>query len=286
MKIVTAPPSDTKPFRGFLKWVGGKKRLAPILASLMPPSIGSYYEPMAGSAALFFWLRSNAYQASKFTLNDVNRELMQTFEAVRDAPEDIIQILDLDGFKDTSEEMYLKIRDIDPDTLSLPGVAARMIYLNRLCYNGLYRVNRSGKFNAPYGRYENPRVCNPDAIKTASGYLKSVRLLNRSYESILDSVRAGDFVYFDPPYVPVSTTSNFVNFTRSGFSKIDHEALASLVAELNRKNVQVLLSNSDTPLTRLLYKAYRIRTVGVPRSVNSVGEGRGPVDEIVVSNYE
>jgi DNA adenine methylase len=241
---------------------------------------------MAGSAALFFWLRSSGYQVPGFTLSDLNSELIQTFEAVRDAPQDVIQFLDLDAFKDTSEKMYLKIRSIDPSTLSPPGVAARMIYLNKLCYNGLYRVNKAGKFNTPYGQYENPKVCNPEAIHTASECLKEVRLLNVSYEHVLNTATAGDFVYFDPPYVPVSTTSNFVNFTRTGFSKGDHEILASVVRELTQKNVQVLLSNSDTPITRSLYKEYRIRTIGVPRSVNSVGEGRGPVDEIVVSNYE
>jgi len=267
----------------FLKWAGGKGRLLPELIARLPKSFAGYHEPHVGSGALFFELASRGV-LSQVYLSDSNPSLIDTYVAVRDQVEDVIAILKKHQKKHDQDYYYL-VRALDPSRLTLAGRAARVIYLNRTCYNGLYRENKSGQFNVPFGRYENPTICDGANLRNVSRALSEVDIARRGYVSVIDWAKPGDFVYFDPPYHPLSATSSFTAYDRNGFTADDQRGLRDVFAELARRGVSVMLSNSDTPLIRELYAGFNIDRVYASRSINSKGNRRGKIAELIVCSH-
>ena len=265
--------------RPFLKWAGGKRQLLAAIQEALPVRIANYYEPFVGGGAVFFGLRfANA------TLGDVNEELINAYCMVRDEPAALTDSLAHHQRKH-SRTHYYAVRAQKTATLEPVARAARLIYLNKTCFNGLYRVNRKGAFNVPIGSYAAPAICDAGNLAAAGRALAGVGLLCGDYRALADRAGAGDFVYFDPPYVPVSSSSSFVAYARGGFNSEDQAALADLFGKLGRRGVQCMLSNSRVPAVLELYKDHNIRVVRANRAVNSVGAGRGKVAEVLVTNY-
>lgn len=269
--------------RPFLKWAGGKTQLADAILDRMPLSFDTYHEPFVGSGAIFFRL----YRERKIrhaVLSDINAELIDTYIAIRDHVFDVIAVLENYPY---DKEFYYEIRGKDPWTLDLPERAARMIYLNKTGYNGLYRVNRQGKFNVPFGRYKSPKYLDRDNLLAVSQALRNVEILCVSFETITERVKPGDWVYFDPPYVPLSQTANFTSYQPNGFGVKEQEKLRDVCLELTRKGVYITLSNSDTSVIRLLYPPayFSMDEVLANRAINCNGAKRGKITELVITNY-
>lgn len=265
----------------FLKWAGGKTQLLAQFAPLFPApgSYARYVEPFLGGGAVFFAMRPPVA-----VLADVNAEIVDCYEAVRSCPEDVIRALDKHEY---TSDHYYRVRADKPKGLA--ARAARTIYLNKTGYNGLYRVNRSGGFNVPMGRYTNPGFRSPTlfaTLRACSVALASAKLVPGDFERMLGDAGVGDFVYLDPPYVPVSETSDFTSYVPGGFGWADQERLAAACVALSGRGARFMLSNSDTPAVRALYDRFRVDTVRAARSINSKGSGRGQVGEVVVRNYE
>ncbi len=269
--------------RPFLKWAGGKGQLLPELIARLPEDFAAYHEPHVGSGALFFELATHG-ALSQVYLSDANPSLIDTYLAVRDHVEDVISTLRKHQKKHDRDYYYL-VRAIDPSRLPLAGRAARVIYLNKTCYNGLYRENRRGQFNVPFGRYQNPTICDAANLRNVSRVLQGVDIARRGYASVLDYAQPGDFVYFDPPYHPVSATSSFTAYDSHGFGEDDQRRLRDVFAELARRGVCAMLSNSDTRLIRELYADFRIERVYASRSINSKGGQRGKIAELIIRCY-
>jgi len=269
---------DVEPLRAtpFLKWVGGKSRLLPELLRHLPARMKRYHEPFVGGGALFF-----AAQPKRASLSDVNAELVHTYTEVRD---DVAGVLDALARHVYEREHFEMVRALEPESLSPSARAARFIYLNKTCFNGLWRVNKSGKFNVPFGRYTAPRFCDPATLLRASHALQNVTITHQTYAEAALAAAPGDFVYFDPPYDPVSPTASFTGYSASPFLWTQQEELAAVCAQLNRRGVRFLLSNSATPRIRSLYAQFEQRIVRAPRSINSKADARGNVDEILVFN--
>ncbi|SEL43255.1 DNA adenine methylase [Parapedobacter koreensis] len=267
----------------FLKWVGGKRQLLDAISSMKPAQFGSYYEPFVGGGAVLFHL-----QPKRATINDANAELINVYNVIRNTPNELVE--DLVTHENEADYFY-RIRALDrlPAYADLPAVrrASRLIYLNKTCYNGLYRVNSAGEFNTPFGRYKNPNFINAPTIKAVSKYLNTptIRILNVDYEKALADASRNDFVYLDPPYHPVSQTANFTGYVQGGWDEDDQIRLRNVCDELNARGVKFLLSNSATPFIGDLYANYRIHTVKATRSVNSDAAKRGEVDEYLICNY-
>ncbi len=267
--------------RPVLKWVGGKGQLLPELLRRLPDRFEVYHEPFVGGGALFFELASQA-RINKAYLSDINSSLIDVYIGLRDCVDDVVIHLQQHRHE---RDYYYKVRAIDPTALSLPERAARVIYLNKTCYNGLYRENRAGQFNVPFGRYANPTICDEPNLRAASAILQQADIARRRFDTILDYAKTGDFVYFDPPYVPLSPTANFTAYDRDGFGPDDQRQLRDVFAELGRRGVRAMLSNSDTPFVRELYRGFPIEQVFAARAVNSKANGRGKVAEVLVLNY-
>jgi DNA adenine methylase len=276
-----APAPHAARARPFLKWAGGKGQLLDQFRPLLPRECANYFEPFAGGAALFFSLHRRF--RGNVVLSDINRELVDCYLAVQTRVEDVIRALEVHVY---SAVHYYRVRDIDPDGVSLPERAARTIYLNRAGYNGLYRVNRAGRFNVPFGRHTNPLLCNAEKLRACSAALAGVKIEVRDFEEVLTNAKERDFVYFDPPYVPLSDTADFTSYVAGGFDWHEQERLAGVFGELANGGVRVMLSNSDTPAVRRLYAGFRIHTVSAPRSINSNANRRGKVGEVVVRNFD
>ncbi len=265
----------------FLKWAGGKTRLLTQYAPFLPPveSIHCYYEPFLGSAALFFYL-----QPARALLSDRNQKLIELYCVVRDDVESILPIL---RQHKNERDYFYAVREMDPADLDPAGRAARLIYLNKTCYNGLYRENSQGKFNVPFGRYKRPRICDEPRLRAASAALQGKQLCVSDFAEVVATAGPGDFVYFDPPYVPLSQTSNFTSYDRYGFSAEDHRRLAETFHELTAHGCRAMLSNSNAPLVYELYdnRGYQLHEVQGRRSINSKADRRGPVTELLITNY-
>ncbi len=272
--------ADVKPV---LKWAGGKRQLLePILAFVeraFPNRIEKYYEPFAGGAAVFFALVARG-KFERARLSDMNADLIRVYTALRDDADSVI--LELEKLLELghSEEVYYKVRARRPVKAS--ARAARLIYLNRTGYNGLYRVNRSGEFNVPFGRYKTPRILDQSRLLTAAEALQGVELAVEDFEASCKPAKRGDFVYFDPPYVPLSKTASFAAYHSSAFDLAEHARLAKTFAKLTKRGVSTLLSNSDTPETRELFREFDWTTVQATRAINSNGKRRGAVSELLV----
>lgn len=270
--------------RPFLKWAGGKGQVLPRLLAELPSSFGNYHEPFLGGGALFFALcRQGRMAGRKIYLGDSNEELICTYKAIRDNVEGVIRKLKPLKY---DEDQFYEVRAMNPATM-LPTVkAARMIYLNRTCFNGLYRVNKKGRFNVSWGRYTDPLICDEPNLRAVSAVLAGVDFMDTSFEAAASKAKSGDFVYLDPPYLPASATANFTNFTRFGFSINDHEWLLQMFQNMAGIGVFVLLSNSDNEWTRERYSFNnRIMEVRARRSINSKGTSRGKVKELLIASY-
>lgn len=260
----------------FLKWVGGKRQLLPDLRLRFPAFDGRYHEPFLGGGAVFFDLGPD-----RAVLSDRNEELIDCFCAVRDHTDEVIAQLRKHVYE---REHYYEVRAVRPEKLTKIQRAARMIYLNKAGFNGLYRVNSKGEFNVPFGRHKNPNICDESNILACAQALQGTTILCRSFEMVETTAEAGDFVYFDPPYIPLSATS-FTSYQRNGFGMYAQELLAKVYELLDKKGVHVMLSNSDVPWIHERFKKFRISLVKARRNVNSVCSGRGFVGEVVVTNY-
>ena len=273
--------------RPFLKWAGSKKQLLAAFDAFYPPAdqVHAYHEPFLGSGAVFFHLRSRL-QAVPSLLADNNHELITTFTAVQGKVKAVITELQRHERKH-SETHFYEVRSQVPEELPDDVArAARFIYLNKTCFNGLYRVNSRGLFNVPMGRYVRPTIADAESLIRASAALQGANLRTGHFSEVLEHAQAGDFVYFDPPYVPLSGTAYFTAYTKGLFGPEDQGQLAQVYRELADRGCRVMLSNSDAPLVRQLYKRFRIIDVQARRNINSRGDRRGPVTEVVVLNYD
>ena len=272
--------------RPFLKWVGGKGQLLPELVKRieLAGDFGRYHEPFVGGGALFFELhRSGRLNKRRKTyLSDNNPRLIETYEVVRDDVEKLIGQLKQHKAKN-EHDYYYDVRAKVPR--SKTKRAARIIYMNKTCYNGLYRENRKGEFNVPFGRYKNPQICDEENLRECSEALKSVHIEARHFEAVVQKAHDGDLVYFDPPYHPVSKTASFTGYAKGGFDENAQRLLARVYKELHDQGVKVLLSNSYTDFILDLYKDFRVDEVAATRAVNSRADRRGKVSEVLVRNF-
>jgi DNA adenine methylase len=279
--------SSLKPL---LHWAGGKRQLLPELISRKPEKFGRYYEPFLGAGALLF-----ALAPKRATVNDTNEELVNLYRIIRQNPDELIQVLE--GYASDNnfggrEDTFNRLRNMDraDNWDQVPPVirAARTIYLNRMCFNGLYRVNSKGQFNTPIGTKQKFTV-EAETIRAIGQYLKKndVTIFEEDFVKGIKSSRPGDFVYFDPPYYPASETANFTSYTSDGFNRDDQVRLRDWMIDLTRRGVFVMLTNSDTGFVRELYryKCFEIAEVQARRSINSAGNKRGPVGELIITNY-
>ena len=263
-------------------WVGGKRQLMFELLENIPKSYNRYFEPFIGGGALFFELKpNNAY------ISDMNEELINLYQVVRDNVEELIKDLQK---HDISKEYFMQIRNIDRtkkyQNWSDVKKASRFIYLNRTCFNGMYRVNSKGEFNVPFGNYKNPRIIDENNLINCSNLLQKTEIKNADFSKILNYIQKGDFVYFDPPYVPLNETSSFTSYTKDGFDIDMQFKLRDICDELDSMGVKFMLSNSDTKLVNELYANYEIKKVFASRQINANPNGRGKITEVLVKNYD
>lgn len=271
---------DDAPLRPFVKWVGGKRALLPALTAHAPRKFGRYHEPFVGGGALFFDLAHRRALARGAALSDNNERLVRAYRGVRNAVEDVIARL---RSYPHEKDFYLRMREHPVDLGCDAEVAAWFIYMNRTGYNGLYRVNQHNRFNVPFGDYRNPKICDPEGLRACSRALACAELRCEPFDLVAERAEPGDFVYFDPPYVPLSATSSFTSYTASGFGPVHQQKLADVARSLKSRGVHVLLSNSAAPLVRELYRdGFETVEVHAPRSVNSRGDGRGKIVELLM----
>ena len=270
----------------FLKWAGGKRRLARHLAALCPDRIERYVEPFLGSGALFLYLAQTRPGFSAL-LSDSNAELVNVYRCVRDSVSELAGALEAHErrYYKNPERHYYHVRD-DCKPQDRVERAARMIFLNKTCYNGLYRVNRAGRFNVPHGTYVRPAICNKDALLSASEILNraGVSIRRADYCSAISACKPGDLVYLDPPYLPLTKTASFTDYTSESFGYDDHVALAKEFQRLSNLGCTVVLSNSNSARTRRLYEGFAMQTVGINRSINCNASRRTGQSELVVTN--
>ena len=268
-----------------VKWVGGKRQLLPVITPLLPKRITTYCEPFVGGGAVLF-----SRQPTTAYINDINCELINLYEVIKDHVDVLIE--SLEKHKNESEYFY-RIRDLDRDkeeyvTLSNIERASRVLFLNKTCYNGLFRVNSSGEFNSPFGHYKNPNIVNAPTLRAVSNYFNTANIVfsSNDYATVLENLPRGSFVYLDPPYDPVSDTSNFTGYARGGFGRDEQVRLRECCDSLNRRGIKFMLSNSSTDFIKEQYSEYNITIVQAKRAINSDATKRGEVDEVVVRNYE
>jgi DNA adenine methylase len=269
----------------FLKWAGGKLQLIEQFENLFPRKFRNYYEPFIGSGAVFFYVKSKL-KPNKVLLSDTNEELINCFLIVRDKPSELVELL-LNHRKKHSKEHYYAVRSIESNRLDSVNRAARLIYLNKTCFNGLYRVNSKGQFNVPFGDYKSPSIFDKNILFQASQLLQGVDLKVMTFEKVLDFAGKDDFVYFDPPYIPLSKTSSFTRYSKSDFSMKEQKRLSEVFETLDSRGCFLMVSNSDHALTRELYRQHKKNTVVVraKRMINSVGSKRGAINELIITNY-
>ena len=279
-------PSGTESYgaKPFLQWVGGKRGLIPQYEKLFPQKFNRYIEPFLGGGAIFFHLK-----ATQAVLNDSNPELISAYEAIRDNPLQVVELLELLKARH-SIELYNSIRNLDRDLerfsqFNKNEVAARMIYLNQTCFNGVYRVNKHGQFNVPIGSSLNRLICDKPTLLKASEALKKTDIHCIDFDKVLIQAKKGDFVYLDPPYFPISQYSDFTRYTKEKFHQADQVRLKESFDYLHKKGCKVMLSNSNCDFIKNLYKSYKIHTVYSGRTLNANTSKRGKISELVVTNY-
>lgn len=283
--------NHSNPPKSFIKWAGGKRQLLPEILPRVPAFSGSYYEPFLGGGALLF-----ALQPKRAVLNDLNSQLIDLYLTVKYEAETLIERLEeLQSMHMQDEDKAGFYKSIANQDRAVGGVwklgtidrAARFIYLNKTGFNGLYRVNKAGFYNVPYGKRDKPQICDYAAIRAACEYLRNnqTQFKNESFFTACADAGAGDFVYLDPPYDPVSKTANFATYQAGGFSKDDQRMVLELCEDLTRRGAAWMVSNNDTPFIRDLFSGYNIEIVKARRNINCNGSGRGAVDEVLIRNY-
>lgn len=269
-----------------VKWVGGKRQLLNSIKTLVPSKFTTYCEPFVGGGAVLFSL-----QPSKAVINDLNSDLMTVYQVIQTDVDNLI--VELSQHENTPEHFY-QVRDMDRDKagyqkLSDVQKAARLLYLNKTCYNGLFRVNSSGEFNSPFGYYKNPNIVNESVLRAVSNYMNTcdIKLCNQDFAGVLKQLPEGSFVYLDPPYDPVSDTASFTGYNKGGFDRNEQIRLKECCDDLSRRGIKFLLSNSSTKFIRDLYQNqnYIIKIVEAKRAINSVASKRGAVKEVLIRNY-
>ena len=269
----------------FTKWTGGKRQLLPIIKELMPETYNDYYEPFIGGGALFFDIAPE-----RAVINDYNSELTNCYQQIKDNPQELIDLLKYHQ-ENNSKDYYLQLRSADRDdrinNMSDVQRAARILYMLRVDFNGLYRVNSKNQFNVPYGSYKNPKIVDENLVSAISTYLNNnqIEIKKGDFEKAVLDVQPGDFVYFDPPYIPLTQTSSFTSYTHEGFSLEDQVRLRDTVKKLTEKGVFVMLSNSSSQVAVELYKEFNIHYVDVNRTNGAKANSRGRIKEIIVTNY-
>lgn len=278
--MTVASSTRTRP-RPFLKWAGGKGRLIEQYEPYFPRHFQHYYEPFLGGGAIFFHL-ADRFRAA--TLTDINAELVNVYACVRDRVEALIQQLSEHRARH-SHSYYYAVRAQTQLTCPVQR-AARLIYLNKTCFNGLYRENAKGHFNVPMGRYKNPNICDAAALRLAAHALRRTRIACQPFEAVLSAAyEETDLVYFDPPYHPISHTSNFTGYNRYGFNATDQERLHATFVALAQRGVRVMLSNSDCPFIRELYQDFYVHTIRAARAINANARRRGKITELLITSY-
>jgi DNA adenine methylase len=279
-------PTDSVVPRPFLKWAGGKSQLLAQYGELFPKTYRNYYEPFLGGGAVFFNLRPK-----RSFLSDINLEIINTYRCIRDQVEEIIPQIH-QHYLHHDESYYYGIRSRVEETAEWFWIgnnverAARILYLNKTCFNGLYRENSKGHFNVPIGRYKNPSIYDSDLLRACAKQLKSARIEPVGFEDVLRRARSSnDFVYFDPPYQPLNQTSSFTSYTRYSFNETDQIRLRDTFERLRDRGVHVMLSNSDCAFIRDLYSGFNIHTIYASRNINSQGSKRGKITEVLVTSY-
>lgn len=279
--------SDTKA-RPFVKWVGGKAKLAPQLLEHFPDEYNEYYEPFAGGGALFF-----AVTPKNAHISDLNAVLVLTYKRIQNEVESLIdelreleaQYKSLESLED-KKELYLNKRaDYNSLENTSPKKSSLLIFLNKTCFNGMYRENSKGGFNVPFGKHPNPTICDEINLRDVSAALKDASITLAPYQDAIKKAKAGDFIYFDPPYHPLNPTSSFTSYHADGFSAKDQEELRDTFRILSERGCKVMLSNSDSELINELYKEFNIHKIYAARSINANGAGRGKIKEVLVTNY-
>ena len=274
----------------FVKWVGGKRQLIPELLKYIPKNFNNYFEPFVGGGALFFELYNlGILKNKKVFLFDINEELINAYKIIRDYPNELIE--KLKEFKSKhNKEFYYQIRELDRTNnykkLNNIIKAARFIYLNKTCFNGLYRVNKKGYFNVPMGKYKTPKILDENNILLVSEALQNTIIKHCDYKKVLEYAQKEDFIYFDPPYYPLTETSNFTSYTQEKFLKKEQIELFETFDILSQKGCFVLESNSDTEFINNLYNKFKIKKVFANRSINSKVNNRGKITEVLIRNYE
>lgn len=269
-----------------LKWVGGKRQLLNKILPLIPEKITTYVEPFVGGGAVLFELKPK-----KAIINDYNEELINVYKVIKERPEELLLLLE-EHLERNNEEYFYKVRALDRENvyeeMSDVKRAARIIYLNKTCFNGLFRVNQAGQFNSPYGKYKNPNIVNRPVINAISTYFNNnnIKIMQGDYKQALKGLRKGSFVYFDPPYLPISSSSSFTGYTDGGFTLENQKELKEQCDILHKRRIKFLLSNSDHKIIRELYSDYKIQIVKARRAINSKGNKRGEINEVLVKNYE
>lgn len=265
-----------------LKWVGGKRQLLAEISPLIPSSPSLYVEPFVGGGAVLL-----AKQPSKARINDANKELINVYRVIKSNPDELLKQLEVHAELNSSD-YYYEIRALDRsqqyNELTDVQKAARIIYLNKTCYNGMFRVNSQGQINVPYGKYKHPNIVNEPGIRALSAYLANdIEILCGDYADALIDLPKNSFVYLDPPYMPISSTSAFTGYTESGFDFDEQVRLRDECAKLREQGISFLQSNSDCEAVRDLYRGFKITTVKAKRSINSKGSGRGAINEVLIS---
>jgi len=273
-------------YQPFVKWVGGKRGLLNQILEYFPQKFENYHEPFLGGGAVFFELYSLGYLKDKQVfLSDINSELINAYTSVKNNPIDLID--NLEKYKEKhSKDFFYEIRALDREedflnTCSLER-ATRFIYLNKTCFNGLYRVNKKGYFNTPIGSYKNPNIADKDTILSASKALENAIIANTTFSKVTNNVKANDLVYFDPPYYPLAETASFTSYNENNFLDKKQKELFEIFENLSQQNCHVLHSNSDTEFIKKLYKGHTINIVKANRFINSKSIGRGKINEVLI----
>ena len=272
--------------RPLLKWAGGKRQLLPELSKRLPHDFNSYWEPFLGGAALFFHL-SERQEGLRAILSDINPAICLFYKTVRDRADDLIEYAATLCYANSSSDFYearARFNSIDGNKEPVEK-SGLLLYLNRHCFNGLYRVNSKGEFNVPFGSYIKPRMPSDEEILAASKSLNKTEIRHDDFQEVLAGATGGDFVYLDPPYEPISNSSSFTAYSKGGFGREHQERLSKVMWDLDSKGVKFMLSNSGNSFLKELYSGFRIMPVEARRNINSIGNGRGSVREIIVTNY-
>lgn len=270
-------------FKPVVKWAGGKSKIVNQLSKYFPARFNNYHEPFLGSGAVFFYLYPQLRSRNaRAYLSDLVEELINLYKVIRD---DVNALINISKRHIYDEDYYYMIRGQNPSELSDVERASRILYLNKTCFNGLYRVNKKGQFNVSFGSYVNPKIVDEDVLRNAAVAFRQAELFAGDFEMVLENAQEGDFVYLDPPYYPLSATANFTGYTSGSFSVEDHIRVKDVFEKLAARGCYVMLSNSDTEFVRKLYSNFNIKTISATRAINSNPNKRGVIQELVVLSY-